>query len=57
MPVAANAYTGHAWHLRIGAVGHTCAASGSLPPLSPTYDGNVRLLDGALTAGVPASLA
>lgn len=56
LPVAANAYTGHPWLLRIGVVGHTCCASGSLPPLSPTYDGNLRLLDGALSAVVPAAV-
>lgn len=56
VPVAADARTGREWHLHIGAVGHVCAASGSLPPLAPTYDGNLRLLDGALTAGVPAAI-
>src|SRR5690606_6549375 len=33
--------------------GHTCAASGSLPPLAPTYDHGTRLIDGALSAGTP----
>lgn len=54
--VAARAADGETAYLSSPLAGRACMASGSLPPMVPTYIRNRRLLDGGLTLDVPTAI-
>jgi predicted acylesterase/phospholipase RssA len=54
--VAARAADGETAYLSSPLAGRACMASGSLPPMVPTYVRNRRLLDGGLTLDVPTAI-
>ncbi|MCA9697216.1 MAG: hypothetical protein KC431_06810, partial [Myxococcales bacterium] len=53
---AARAADGETAYLSSSLAGQACMASGSLPPMVPTYVQNRRLLDGGLTRDVPTAV-
>jgi predicted acylesterase/phospholipase RssA len=56
IPVATDAYTGYEVDIRRGDLGVAVRASGSMPPYAPTVLGNLRLIDGSVSAETPTQV-
>jgi hypothetical protein len=54
--VATSAAHGEPVYLASGLLARACVASGSVPPMAPSYVGGERLLDGCFASDVPAAV-